>query len=283
MRLQARGASLRTARRNCRLPAVFNGHMKRFTFALAAVIALLAAAATTWAVTTSAPPLGSQIGSSVALGAPKTAIKSPACPSGVTPTNCLIVMTRSTGIPTLVDGVKSPLRVNKPGEIVSFTIGLAQLSSTPATQASYIKNLNSLYGGVTEAQLTILKYANNQRWTVVAQGPLEKLQPYLGYIVQFPLSKPIPVTTGETVALTVPTWAPILSYQLTPSSYAYRQSRSSNCKTPAPTQTAQFIVGQTTYYGCLYPGTRVEYGATELTNPVAPTTSTQTTTTTKKK
>lgn len=255
--------------------------MKRFTFALVAVIALLAAAATTWAVTSSAPPLGSQIGSSVQLGAPKSPVKAPACPAGVQPKDCLIVMTRATGIPTLIDGVKSPMRVSKPGEIVSFTVGLAQLSSSPTTQTSYIKNLNSLYGGATEAQLTILKYANNQRWTVVAQGPLEKLQPYLGYVVQFPLPKPIPVTTGETVALTVPTWAPILSYQLTPSSYAYRQSRSTNCKSPAPTQTSQFIVGQTTYYGCLYPGTRVEYGATELTNPVAP--SSTNTTTTKKK
>ena len=257
--------------------------MKRFTFALAATIALLAAAATTWAVT-SAPPLGSQIGGSVGLGAPKTAIKAPACPTGVKPQNCLIVMTRSTGVPTLIDGVKGPMKVNKTGEIVSFTVGLAQLSSNPTTQASYIKNLNSLYGGVAEAQLTVLKYANNQRWTVVAQGPLEHLQPYLGYIVQFPLTQPIPVTSGETIALTVPTWAPILSYQLTATSYAYRQSRSTACgvAVKAPTQSAQLVVGETTYYGCFYPGTRVEYGATELINPVAPTTSTSKTTTTKK-
>jgi hypothetical protein len=255
--------------------------MKRLTFALAALVALLAAAATTWAVT-SAPPLGSQIGGTTQLGAPKTPIKAPTCPAGVQPRNCLIVMTRSTGIPKLIDGVKSPMKISKPGEVVSFTVGLAQLSSVPSTQASYIRNLNSLYGGVAEAQLTVLKYANRQRWTVVAQGPIEHLQPYLGYIVQFPLTKPIPVTSGETVALSVPTWAPILSYQLTPTSFAYRQSRSTNCKSPAASQSAQLITGETTYYGCLYPGTRVEYGATELINPVAPTTSTSTTTTTKK-
>ena len=91
-------------------------------------------------------------------------------------------------------------------------------------------------------------------------------------------------TSGETIALTVPTWAPILSYQLTPTSYAYRQSRSTACgvAVKAPTQSAQLVVGETTYYGCFYPGTRVEYGATELINPVAPTTSTSKTTTTKK-
>jgi hypothetical protein len=257
--------------------------MKRFTLALGAIIALLAAAATTWALT-KAPPLGSQIGSSIQLGAPKTAIKPPVCPTGVAPKDCLIVMTRSTALETTTDGVTSPMKVNRAGEIVSFTIGLAQLSSNPSTTASFIKNLNSLYGGAAEAQLTVVKYANNHKWTVVAEGPLVKLQPYLGYIVQFPLTKPIPVTSGESIALTVPTWAPILSYKLTSSLYSYRQSRNSNCGKPAPQQSAQLTLNETTLYGCFYPGTRVEYGATVLTNPVPPaTTTTKTTTTPKKK
>ena len=257
--------------------------MKRFILASAAIVAVLAAAATTWALT-KAPPLGSQLGSTLQFGAPKTAIKPPACPAGVAPQNCLIVMTRSTALETTTDGVTSPMKVNKAGEIVSFTIGLAQLSTNPKTAATYIKNLNSLYGGAAEAQLTVLKYANNKKWTVVAEGPLVKLQPYLGYIVQFPLTKPIPVKSGESIALTVPTWAPILSYKLTSSLYSYRQSRNSNCGKPAPTQSAQLTLNETTLYGCFYPGTRVEYGATVLTNPVAPsTTTTQTTTTPKKK
>ena len=249
--------------------------MRRFLPATAVVVALLAAAATTWAVS-SAPTLGSQIGSSVLLGAPKTAIKPPACPAGVSAANCLIVMTRSTAIQTTTDGVKSPLRVNKAGEIVSFTVALAQLSTNATTSAGYIKNLNSLYGGVTEAQLTVIKYTKNQHWKVVAEGPVEQLQPYLGYIVQFPLSKPLQVTSGESVALTVPTWAPILSYKLNSSQYTYRQSRNSQCSKPAPQQSSQLTVGQTTLYGCLYPGTRVEYGATELTNPTSPTATTTT-------
>jgi hypothetical protein len=251
--------------------------MKRFTFALAAIVAVLAAAATTWAVT-KAPPIGSQLGSSVQLGAPKTAVKAPACPAGVAPKDCLIVMTRSTAIEMTTDAVATPMKVHHAGEIVSFTIGLAQLSTNPKTAASYVKNLNSLYGGAPEAQLTILKYANNHKWTVVSEGPLVKLQPYLGYVVQFPLTKPLAVKSGESIALTVPTWAPILSYKLTSSQYSYRQSRNSSCGKPAPTQSAQLTVGQTTQYGCFYPGTRVEYGATELTNPVAPTTTTTTTT-----
>jgi hypothetical protein len=36
---------------------------------------------------------------------------------------------------------------------------------------------------------------------------------------------------------------------------------------PGAQQNAQLTVGQTTFYDCNYPGTRVEYGATVLTNP----------------
>jgi len=37
-----------------------------------------------------------------------------------------------------------------------------------------------------------------------AQGPVVQLQRYLGYVVQFPLSTPIPVRAGEAIGLTVP-------------------------------------------------------------------------------
>src|SRR5205085_107214 len=104
-------------------------------------VGLLAAAATTWALTSSTPPIGSQIGGTTVVGAPRTAIKTPACPSGVQPKNCLIVMTRTTAIQTVTDGTKSPMKINRAGEIVGFTIGLAQLSTNATTQASSIKNL----------------------------------------------------------------------------------------------------------------------------------------------
>ena len=34
------------------------------------------------------------------------------------------------------------------------------------------------------------------------------------------------------IGLTVPTWAPVLSYNLNASKFAYRQSRKANCSTP---------------------------------------------------
>jgi hypothetical protein len=108
------------------------------------------------------------------------------------------------------------------------------------------------------------------------------VQPYLGQVVQFPLTTSLPVTRGETIALTTPTWAPVLSIDLSTTHFAYRQSRSRNCNNPPSTSQAQTQVGQNARYVCDYPGTRVEYSATEITNPVPTSTTTTTPTPTKK-
>ena len=68
----------------------------------------------------------------------------------------------------------------------------------------------------------------------------------------------------------MPTWAPVLSYNLSATKYAYRQSRPSNCKNAAGAQTAQTTVGPSTRYLCNYTGTRVEYSATEVVNQPYP-------------
>ena len=74
---------------------------------------------------------------------------------------------------------------------------------------------------------------------------------------------------GEVVALTVPTWAPVLTFDLTATQFSYRQSRRAKC-TAAPTSVqAQTAIGAGAHYGCSYAGTRVEYSATEITTPVA--------------
>jgi hypothetical protein len=237
--------------------------------AVAAAVLSATAAATTWAVTR-APKPGSQLGGTVQLGGTSVPVRTPVCPSGVKPQNCIFVMTRVTALETLTNGNGNPTAVKQSGQLVGFTVGLAQLSSNSTTAANFIKTLNGKYGGSAEAQITVLRPGRNNSWTVVAQGPVVQLQRYLGYVVQFPLSRPIPVRSGDAIGLTVPTWAPILSYNLSPKLYSYRQSRSLNCKSVGAQQNAQIRVGATATYSCTYPGTRAEYSATELTTPVAP-------------
>ena len=225
---------------------------------------------TTTTTTTTTTSLGS-IGGTTVLGATKTPIKPPVCATSA----CEIVLTRATALETLRDGLAYPTTVKTAGQIVAFTVGLAQITATPTLSAhEQIHDLDSTYGGVTLAGITVLKggkgTAGNRPWTVEAVSPFEHLQPYLGYTVEFPLATPIQVSKGETVALTVPTWAPVLSYDLNGKKFAYRQSRKTNCKFPGAYEDAQTVIGQTTPYKCDYAGTRVEYDVTEVLDAPRP-------------
>ncbi len=77
------------------------------------------------------------------------------------------------------------------------------------------------------------------------------------------------MTPGETVALTTPTWAPVL-FPGTASQFAYRQSRSGKCTSPASPSAAQLAVGQSARYLCDYAGSGVAYGANVIAAPAVP-------------
>jgi hypothetical protein len=201
-----------------------------------------------------------------------TPLVAPTCPKGANANACTIILTRVTALETLWNGAAYPTKVTKAGNIVAFTLGLSALDSNRTTVHNDIHNLDSKYGGTTRAAITVLKPvgpASQRQWTVVASSPVYHLQPYLGQVVQFPLNTAIPVIPGEVVALSVPTWAPVLSIQQSTSKFAYRQSRSANCSNPPATPQVFTLPGGSAKYGCDYAGTRVEYSVTEITTPVA--------------
>jgi hypothetical protein len=224
---------------------------------------------TTTTTTTTKPTL---IGGTVVLDGTKSPIVPPTCAAN---SGCYVVLTRVTAIPTIRDGIAYPTKVKAAGSLVAFTLGLAKISKT-ATQTPHqiIAGLDASFGGTTQAAITVLKPGpgkNSTRfYSVVAQSTTFHLQPYLGYIVQFPLATPIPVVPGEVVALTIPTWAPVISYDLPLKSFAYRQSRKTNCPNTGHYDNAQLTIGQGTEYKCDYPGSRLEYNVTEITTPPPP-------------
>src|SRR6516164_7057868 len=59
-------------------------------------------------------------------GSPITA---PSCPTGVSASNCVIILTRTTAIQANTNGLLNPTKVTKAGWIVGFTIGLSKLST----------------------------------------------------------------------------------------------------------------------------------------------------------
>jgi hypothetical protein len=241
--------------------------MKRSLLTLAGAVALGAALPASAGATT------------VELGVSTTPLVAPTCPKGVAASDCTIILTRATALETIRDNLAYPSTVKQAGRIAAFTVGLSALSPNATTAQSDIKFLDSHYGGDAQVQLTVLKLVgkkNLRDWQVVESSPVVDVQSYLGQVVQFPLSTSLPVTRGETIALTTPTWAPVLSIDLSTDHFAYRQSRSRNCNNPPSTSQAQVQVGQSTRYVCDYPGTRVEYSATEITNPVPNKTTTTT-------
>src|SRR5437588_6746624 len=208
-----------------------------------------------------------QLGGTVELGAAKSPIVAPVCPPGVSSSKCTIILTRVTALETIRDGVIYPTKVSQAGAITAFTVGLSQLSSSKSTQNTYVHYLDSAYGGTARVALTVLAPGGGKktqwRWKVVAQSPIYHVEPYLGSVVRIPLDTSLRVVPGDVVALTTPTWAPVLSIDLDAKKFAYRQSRQWNCNNPPSSSQARLTLGQITSYGCDYPGTRLEYSATE--------------------
>jgi hypothetical protein len=227
-------------------------------------------AATTLGLAVAAAPAVAQI---LELGSQtKTPLVAPTCPPNVKPSQCTIILTRDTALATIRDGVTYPTEVHHAGRIVSFSVGLSALSSSSSTRKKDIDYLNNTYGGDAQVEITVLKRIGRkgQRWQVVANSGVWHVVAYLGSVAQIPLLNSIEVKPGEAIALTTPTWAPVLSIDQTSSKFAYRQARGSKpkCTSPASSQQAQ-RVGETSNYNCKYPGTRIEYAATEVTYPNA--------------
>ena len=206
----------------------------------------------------------------VEVGATSTPVVAPSCPASLPANKCTIVLTRVTALETASAGVANPTTIHHSGYLVALTLGISSLSSNAKTRKADVSYLDSKYGGYPRAQVTVLRpYGPRTKfgWQVAAASNTIFLTHYLGQVAQFPLAKPIPVVAGERIALTVPTWAPVLDFGLPSTKFAYRQSRSTNCANPPGAQQGQLKIGQIGHYKCNYAGTRAEYTVTEVTSP----------------
>lgn len=211
-------------------------------------------------------------GAIVELGDTTTALAQPTCPATG---GCPIILTETTALQIESDGTTYPTMAAHAGRIVAFevapaTVSSADINGTPKTKTKAAQpGLNATYGGASEAAITVLQPSSKHFYKVVAESPMFQLQPYFGHLVQFVLDESLPIAKGQFVALTVPTWAPLLSVDLTKSQFLWRPSRASSCL-DYTVQSAQLMAGDNAQYLCFFTGTRVEYTATEITSPVPP-------------
>jgi hypothetical protein len=185
------------------------------------------------------------------------------------PTDCT-VMTRASGYQARVGATRSVDTVPRNGSLVAWTLALGKPG--PKQTAFFVNTIK--LAATPEARLTVLGRDGTKKlhYRVVAQGPLVNLTPYLGQTVQFPLPTSIPVKQGWIIAITTPTWAPVLSENLS-GTMAWRNSRpATGCKplVNPPPDVSLVTTGATGVFGCLFNKERLTYTATLVTTPGTP-------------
>lgn len=195
-----------------------------------------------------------------------------------------------TAFQVSADGVTQPTKVPFSGKVVSWSVSLGKPSrrsteENPSSDGIYRLNelgfFNELLDKPAQARIAILRpvlRADRKTFKMVRQSPVQVLNPYFGTSPQFVLENPLSVVKDQIVAITIPTWAPILS-TTEPSSSLWRASRKNgSCFYPENAEFEQlraFVdksfpqqkVGSDKEYTCTYEAQRLLYTATLIRKP----------------
>jgi len=164
-----------------------------------------------------------------------------------------------TGFQVSNGQTQNPFLVKTDGTIKSWTLTLAQPTNS---QRSFF---NGFFGTPPEARLAILhKVAgtNPPRYNLRRQGAVKVLSPYLGQTVKFGAS--LKVEKGDIIGVTVPTWAPMFSQELSATNVwrASREPGACTNSTDIRQGQPQEEPGKRATYGCKYSTARLLYTAT---------------------
>lgn len=172
---------------------------------------------------------------------------------------CLVIA-RTTAFTTRI-GRRQPFVVPMRGRIVAFTL---KLGSPTGAQ---IRAANGRWGTPARVRLTILRPERRGGYShVIGQSTAYNIPRYFGSTSQFALTETLPVRKGDIVALTIPTWAPVLAVHL-PRTHAWRASRARDHCNDFDTQSALTTVGERVSFPCLYRTARPTYTATLISTP----------------
>jgi len=167
-------------------------------------------------------------------------------------------------------GPKNPYYIRRDGVLVAFTVQLAKPSAEEVTFFS------SNWGSPSMARISVLRRGTTRKTRLdhrlVNQSQRFELDRYFGSKPTFVFDKPIPVKKGNWIALTVPTWAPLLSVNLARTNW-WRSSRpKGSCDDFGQHQFAMQDLRQVNVFGCTYHTGRLLYTVTyvpsnHVTNP----------------
>jgi hypothetical protein len=184
------------------------------------------------------------------------------CP-GTTEAPCVAAV-RMTGYQGRSSGgPKNPFYIRRDGFLVAFTVQLAKPT------AEEIKFFNDNFGTPSTARISVLRRGTTRKkrldHRLITQSDRFGLDSYFGSKPTFVFNRPIPVKKGNWIALTVPTWAPLLSTNLARSNW-WRSSRPTGSCEP-PKSLGQFALEdlrEVAKFGCTYHGARLLYSVTYI-------------------
>ncbi|MDO9409137.1 hypothetical protein [Patulibacter sp.] len=184
----------------------------------------------------------------------------PRCPDACS------VVTRTTALPTSVDGNRNVYVVPSDGRIVAWSITLGAPSDDD--RKALEKQL-----GRASAGLVVLRRGKSVAASVVAGSSIKKLDPYFGGETTFALPTSIAVKKGDVLGLSVPSWAPTL-VQGYGTNTSWRASRpTGRCGGTTDERKKDYYVdttlsvGRSGTFNCLYKAERMSYTATLVPTP----------------
>lgn len=217
--------------------------MKRYLIPLALVLAL-------------AIPVAAS-GKIVSLGDGDPYLPTSSCPNDP----CLAAY-QMTGYQERSEGSKrNPYYVRRDGQVVAFTVKLGKLAQVQ------IDAFDSRIGSPAAVRLTVVrrgkKKSRRNDHRVLAQSDVFEIDEYFGSSPTFVLDEPLKVPRGSIVALTVPTWAPVLAP--VDDGAIWRSSRPKGRCTTTATRLAPDSAlerpGRLSTWGCDYENERLLYTA----------------------
>jgi hypothetical protein len=169
-------------------------------------------------------------------------------------------------------GPKNPYYIRRDGHLVAFTVQLAKPT------AEEVKYFEDNWGTPSTARISVLRKGKTRKTRLdhrlIAQSETFELDRYFGSKPTFVFDKPIPVKKGNWIAITVPTWAPLLSVNLAPTNW-WRSSRPKvSCDDFGTRQFAMEDLREVSVFGCTYHTGRLLYTVTyvpsnHVTNPAS--------------
>jgi hypothetical protein len=159
-------------------------------------------------------------------------------------------------------GPKNPYYIRRDGHLVAFTL---QLSKPTAEEIAFF---SGRYGTPSQARISVLRRGKTRRTRLdhrlINQSDRFTLDSYFGSKPTFVFDRPVPVKKGNWIALTVPTWAPLLATNVARTNW-WRSSRPRESCEPEEFGLRQFALEdlrEVTQFGCTYHSARLLYSVT---------------------